>query len=673
MIKRAKNDAQAGPEAEAMRLIADVESRLGGLRELHERQRRSEAELADKERRLSQTNDEVKHLREEIAKRESELEQERQELAEREQQMVAQIEAFQQREREFAERESAVNTRLEELSRRESELVDRESGAGELQAQIDDLGERGRELDVREQSISERQRELDERAASLEASVAERQQQLEAWAQEQQQKLAEREQELEQRLTEGEHELEERRRAVESASEQAVETGVDRNNEIQRLTQRLQEAEQLAAERGEEVLRNQNAASELAHRLEQLRVQLDDAQSGSEQSSVQECTDRESELEARLAEVMAELDRARAEASEPRAPEELHVELEQARSQAAEAETLRGQLEDLQRQASVMRSEFESRLAAAASGGAVESREASGGTDLATRRRRLRDVRRVIKAREAKISRAVEVLRERQKECETVLANKGLLEKQLKEVEQKRAKIQSASARNKSGAFMLYLTVSTAIMAALSWAISGHVTPGTYLATATLAAQNLDREPEPFELEEWQAAHEALLTDQQFLTMASERMARRGLTTLGQPTLLKTKVESDVTHRSAKPGELTIEYRGDGRSRTELELNTYVTALRSYAEASKSQRQDGASTIIVNEASAKSEPIDDARPMYAGGIFGGSMLLVFGVGGLIWKRLAADRERFEADTMASEASADMEWIEPELTGRPPRG
>jgi hypothetical protein len=58
--------------------------------------------------------------------------------------------------------------------------------------------------------------------------------------------------------------------------------------------------------------------------------------------------------------------------------------------------------------------------------------------------------------------------------------------------------------------------------------------------------------------------------------------------------------------------------------------------------------------------------------MYAGGIFGGSMLLVCGLGGLVWRRLASDKEKFEAEALATEMSADTEWVEPELSASAPR-
>ena len=226
--------------------------------------------------------------------------------------------------------------------------------------------------------------------------------------------------------------------------------------------------------------------------------------------------------------------------------------------------------------------------------------------------------------------------------------------------------------RYKGGKYLMYIMVAVVLLAGLSWGVASHFVSATYLASATIQARNKDRDLEIYELNEWQDYHEELLADQQFHIMAAERFRRRGLENFGEASAVGDLIRTSTHHRSTQTGELTIELSGKGAQRTELVLNTLVTSIRSYSEAAKAQRTDGATTIISSDAAVGDAPLTNTTPIYAAGLFLAAFMLTLGIAAPTWKNLSKSKREFEQQAKADEIGAQADWVEPEKLAKPIR-
>ena len=457
------------------------------------------------------------------------------------------------------------------------------------------------------------------------------------------------------------------RRAEEAASQRAEMAGtVDTLTDAKaKLEAGLTEAHAQLTEREQQLGAALEKLQEVSEALEAA------AESGVDAgAAMQELSDRDAKLEA-LGERVRELETGIAErdamladaqqrlqsapATDDDAVRALQQQVEQSQQQLEtgqqQVQQLQKQLEQSQRRLDAARSEIEQLRA---KGGAAPSLD-DGATSL--RRARLSRLRTALRERAAKLQHAGEVLGQRAAEYEQIMETKARVEAGERALARRADALAKASGAKSVGVAMLCFLVVLAAIAGASWLIAGNVAPATYAARASIEVDTRGSTLTPAQVAEWQTYHEALIRDAQLMEVAADRMKRRGLATLATPAQLGQHLEGALTTSSATDGTLSFELRGDGASRTERVLDTFVTAVVSHANAGRERRVDGAATQVASKAKADADAMADQRVMYAGGMFGAGAGVCLLVGGLMWRRLV-DAQRQLARAEASSEVVD---------------
>ena len=424
----------------------------------------------------------------------------------------------------------------------------------------------------------------------------------------------------------------------------------------------------------DELERRQNTINELR---DQLRAAGSDAETAVTQAMA--TREREiAELRQRAADLAlrpqpAELDAARARAAELEAqvaqiqggtPEQLE-ELEK-REHAIEL--LRERLEQAQSLADDATRRAET-LAARAPG----DRPLNDENTLA-RRGRLRRYKGLLQGQARKILAAQAALQKRHTECEMVLTHRQKLLALAQDLARVEKRVGSSRARSGAAAATLYLVATVSVLGIMSWEISKRVWPGTYVARAALDADLGRRTPGAEEMAAWQKDHTQLLTDPRLLEVVAERMGRRGLDQLSTAVDLKSRLDKDLYVQSGKPGQLTVELRGEGAEKTAMILDTLVTGYKSVADQMRAERSNDIGVVIAQAATAGTEPLMDKRLEKAASVFGGGLLAVGLAGLVIWSRLVRAKRQFEQAQAVESALSEVEWNQLEASiKRPERG
>lgn len=299
----------------------------------------------------------------------------------------------------------------------------------------------------------------------------------------------------------------------------------------------------------------------------------------------------------------------------------------------------------------------------------LERMEHQGGTSrdevfLARRRERLAKYRFAVRQQADKVRKGQAALRKRFEACEQLLAQRAELSAAHAAITEYQRKMQRRRASSGVAVAALCSTLSLAVLAGLSWAVSREITPGTFAVSTTLTADTHGRDFSGAELGEWQRFHEELVLDPRFYERVAQRMQRRGITSLAQASAVAERLRTDFSVSSSKNGEINLELRGKGAQKTERELDTIASTLASEANAARGERADGASTSPPTPAKASSRPLDHTQMFTAGGIFGGGTLVGVILGSLAWRRLASAKTRFEEDATISQTLDEKNWPDP---------
>lgn len=664
--------------------------------------------------------------------------------------LQAQQALLEKREREISERHARIQDAEQQLDRRRQDLdedraaVDRrreelESRRGELKSLKADLDRRARE---HEEAHAQQVRELDALRAEAQALTAKLQQHEQTLAARDQAEkardaeLARKDAEAKAAANESQAQLEkitalesaltELRRDLESQRAEAASKQAAANADATRLRAREQElADQLvAAEAAAKSAASADLAASqaLVAELTTLLAQRDEALAQRNQAAGTESaalSEREAAIRAefdaalaaeraRIAELSAELEQAKAASSQPHDHSEADAVIEQlksrlkaeaaARRQAQEsAATFAKQVEALQAQQTDLETEAAKAVAAMKPDAAAlaESRrecerlrakvgeleqhiqrlrdlhaESSKATCTPMRQQRVKRHRALRAAKIRKIRKAEAVVAKRYVICEQVISQRAQLAATHQIVMAAQSELEKNKAKGKTAVILFCSIAAVAVLAALSWALAGQTSPGRFAATSVVVADTRGPALTPDQLDAWQKYHEEKLTDPQFLDGVADHMQRQGITSLGSPGLLKERLKHDLSWQSPAPGELHVELRGEGSERTARELNTIVTKLAWDAMATRERRGDSAMTIISSEAKAGSEPIDEKRLETAGMYLGGSVsgLLLFSM--LLYRRLARVKSTAERDEQIEQILEESRWPLPESAGRP---
>jgi hypothetical protein len=245
-----------------------------------------------------------------------------------------------------------------------------------------------------------------------------------------------------------------------------------------------------------------------------------------------------------------------------------------------------------------------------------------------------------------------------------VLSRRAELAEAYQAVADAEGRLSRREARNGSVLLVCAIVTIIGVLGALSWFISGRVNPGVHAATATVVADAGNRKLTDADKAGWQAYIEGLMADPAFLESVADRMKRRGIATLATAGAMRSLVTQDLDLQSPETGVVQFELRGEGRSRMERVMDTYVVALASTANHARSRRTDGATTVVSAGAAVRTDPLDQTRLYTAGAMFGGTSLATVLLGGLLWRRMTETKAKFERNARVESILDESTWADP---------
>jgi len=702
---------------EVLDAISAVESQLASLKKaaaerrqrdaellaretaLKERETAFQAQIADIERDLAV----IEQAREAIAAERAQFEdrnrQHEAELADRESKIEQAMSSLESREAEARERSSKLESRAQELERAEARLTD----------QANELGQRVRALEQRankatedlqaalarsEQAEAERDaaneaREQAEQAVrTLEAALARAQEESQAVIDSVEESesaistLTAHAEQLNQQAATLRAELESRAAELEAAQAECARVERDAADRLASFDKNLAAAEERAsaaeselAQQREQVEHLESQAQALAQHLEKIRAE------GA--STLDQIDEREAELRSQI----EQRDRAIAERDEvvqslrsklATATEKITQFGEFIKTQVpggdgkhaaalskavAENEALQTRIGELHEQIDALRDERD-RLA---SGHAGATRVVERSDDfIQLRRERLARMRKHLRLQSRKVRRANELLQDRFGQCESLLSRRAELAAAHQEIQEQRAKTVGRRAASSAAGAVLALIVVVGVLIGLSWVAAEQVHPSVYAATAIISADSGDRTLTDGAREEWQQYHEGLFEDPRFIETLAEMLKRRGLGALGTPAATQEALAAGFTLASPVDGQLQLEYRGQGSTRTERILDTIAVGVARTANRTRSRRTDGAMSVVSKPAEVGRDPIESNRLVYAAAIFGGGMCLSLTFGAVVWRRMASAKSTFEHDQQLQALLSEARWQDPRI-------
>jgi len=572
-----------------------------------------------------------------------------------------------------------------------------ETAAKELKTTVSKL--RGREIELTERSHT--LEELAEKAGGLEHDLSTSREQYSGQLTEATEQLA-----REQKIVEG---LRAQIEMLETERDQALSSSSDQTNEVaaklKQATAELESMRQAANELGEQGQQSEGRVGKLTQELadshkqiETLTAQVNEIAGSADEELTTERA-RIGEFESKIASLSKQLENASARQSSLETELESKPQVDPAMESALQEQVEKAQEESLALEIKLdeaatvlvaIKDDLAVRDEDVAKGNAKVQELSEQATELfetieklstqleeaqsspkvevsdwnKDRRTRLKKMRRVLAGDAEKIRLATEALRSRYEQCEQVLTKRAELAEAYEAIASAQRKYQGREVR--SGVFLglIGMAAITMVLAATSWFVSDRVTPGMYAAKVTMAASSGDSALSEVEMEQWEVYITQLATDPRFLEVAADRMKRRGIAEFSIPGDLSREMEQSLDVISALPGTIVMEYRGEGAARSARVLDTFSVALSSAANAARARRADSSMTIIESAAAAGDEPLDTRRIEMAGMIFGGSMLFVMILGGIMWRRLSAAKAKFEDDSRIEALFDEAEWQMP---------
>ncbi len=684
---------------------ADLEQRVADLRrdlEVIEQERatldtRREENRAEQEKRQT----ELDAMATELAAQRDDLAQHESELAERHKRIEDAMSRLEAMQTDAQERSAKIESRAQELELAEARLTDQAGHLSERlkmmeQSEAESL-ERIREVEARAQQAEQERAQaqarckqaeeslekleaalaqMSERAASIETDVQSRDAEVERLTG-QAEELAAGVVSLRERLEAKTAELEQaeqRCARIEQEAASKIEQIGERTGEIEKesasakaLVDELRErCQQLEAEAGELKTKLESAESEsyaLLEQIETLEAELS-TQSKARDAVIQERDERIEELEGQLS-TAAEKITQFGEFIKTRMPSDSAASSEALDKAIETNEALKERIVELQTQVEQLSSKQP-----APGGGEARSRASTESNRpqsfLELRRQRLSSVREALRKQSIKVRRANELLQDRFEQCETLLSRRAELAAAHEAIQDQRNKTTRHRRRSSSAGAMLAFVITMGVLMGLSWVVAEKVYPGDFSATAIVMADGGERGLSEAALDEWQSYTTQLFDDPRFMETVADMLKKRGMATLGTPALLEAALEDGLTLSMPTPGQIHLEYRDKGSTRTERVLDTLSVAMARTANRTRSRRTDGAMTHISKPAEAGREPIGGNQLVNAAGIFGGGMLLTLSFGGIVWRRMASSKVEFERDQQLQALLSEARWQDPRI-------
>lgn len=651
---------QAGVESlkslysQRVAMTADLKMREVELKEQAERVNQNEARLAQQQAELEQLRQTCDRERRETQQQQETFERAKSELAQR----LAEVDRSAE---EITQQRKAMESAQEAMNAREARIRDQSSGleaskarAAELQRELAQVRENaGSEAAAAAQATESLRGEVTASRKSVDDLNAK-------FAQ-----LADVARQLKEQIA-GEQA---KSAGLQEVLDEQVQVLANERVEVRKLTKELAAAK---ASPGEGKSTAAAEIQKLTQGFETERAQLQAQLQAKLQAQFK------ADLEQHAATARAEAERLREEIESLRKDQGGTDSAAKARLEKAAQviQSLREQLENQKAESDTLRAaiaESKSALAQAqqSARAAAEAKINTGSADevwTKRRRERLRRARVLVRQQDSKIKKAGDVLRTRFEQCEQVLALRTELVSARDSINAARRKTEQMKAKGRTAAVLFYSIGAFFSIGAMSWITTGFVTPGNFAAVATLRAESRSRELNSAEFGEWQLFHEQMLNDPRFHEVAAERMARRGMASLGTPGAIGNMVKADLSSRPGAEGELVLELHGEGSERTARVLETLTTALASQANASRQQRVDGAVTSITQAAKSTDQPIDNTRMLYAAAGWAAGTFLALLMGIVVWRRMLSVKHTFENQARVDELLDGVQWSTPTITG-----
>ncbi|KAA0215037.1 MAG: hypothetical protein DYG94_03700 [Leptolyngbya sp. PLA3] len=712
----------AGPAEDVLNVISQVEAQLEGLKKVHIERRKSERDLLARQEALSQREEELRAQFDLLARdlsvveeerrrveeqrrgvdeaagqiqaRRSEIEQIERDLERRGDEVAQQIKALEAARADASERSGKLELRAQQLEQAEARLA---AQAEQLSERISELERSAREATEQWEGEARRAEQAERARAEADSAVLELRAELER-VQGQAGRLGEgmqardaevsaleaRAEDLARQTQSLRELLEQRERMLETAEEQRAELERQAAERIGALAEKLvqieaagAQAEAAADAQRRRIAELESQSAGLQSRIEQMHkagAGGDDSLRRQTAALLARIEEQDREISGRdqvIADLHAKLKAAAEnlpevtgvlgsrEVNDPRAAEALH-----------KAISLNDQLQAKvhEQQAVLARLEKENRALREQTGKASRRIAAPDERDefITLRRERLSRLRLALREQTRKVRRANALLQERFDQCERLLSRRAELAAAHQALQQQRERAGRAQARSATAGVMLAFAATLAVLLGLSWVLAEKISPGEYAASAAMEADITERALNEQELSEWQTYHEQLLEDPRFMETAADLLKRRGITTLATPGALDAYLDTSLTMESPADGKLNLELRGQGSTRTERVLDTLVVAMARAGNRTRGRRLDGATTVVVEPAAARRDPLDQTRLTCAGAIFGGGFLLTSGLGLVVWKRMAAAKSKFEHDQQLEALLAEARWTDPRI-------
>lgn len=628
----------AALESEALENQRITEGMLNEARQREEELERAKAEFAEQRTK-------VEELERVLAERSAELESRESELRQR-------LEELEAREREAGEREKELREQLS--GEYESRLGDMQrsldSARGEIESLRTELGDRVAEIELLHEDADRR---LAEQERSLREEFATR--------------LDSEKKGVDERVERLEGELAEARQSLEEGSSERERIEAERADalaKIEQLGSELEAAQRVASESGasaEQAAAAQGRIEELESELGKSRDQL--AQAGKQLSETQQ---RCQTAEGRVSELTAALEAKQAEP--PAAAPQPGIDP----AEIAKRDRAIGLLKSKLDQVSARCKQLDEQVRAAASGPDSSEPQSTAKMDamqqkLLARQQELDVIAHKLDAREKSLKQregaggagspkplsggmsGTEEEREAlRKESEQLYLQRESLAEAKAAVDRSAKKVAAKAAKGKAVNVVLAAVVTMAILAFASWYVVGEIAEPVHVASVELGADP-QASPTESQLEAWQDYHEALLDDPQFHELAARRLKARGYTQFGTPSDVRAMVSSGViAMETSVDGRLTLLYTGAGADRTQRVLDTFSSALSSFANETRGHRYDSAATAIIVPASIDPTPIEDPRVNLFAMVFGGACAFALFSSLVLWRRMSRDISEFDA-------------------------
>ncbi len=692
-------------------LIAEVEDRLGKLRQASTETVATAESLQHKQRALEENQRALEQLEAELTQSRSALDAQREEL----QTLQASIEAARTQQegecREIERRWNELNAARADLQKAQEQLAQAQSHSEQEREQI---AAGRRDLEAQREALTRKDQELSAEMETLRRALDAERTRFTEEQQATQAALAQKQSELEQASL--------RADSLAADLSEAQNALADAQAELETLRTQIAQAQSELAARDASVAdlesqlanawsRVEKTSAELRARIATLEQDLRSARSGAPdaETHAEEIARRDTELARRASELRTlqdEVDRLRKQieahqssagssAADASAGEALQKELQRRDDAIAEMAT---HIRNLQESLSAHKAKLAEAQKAAAGGvidvGAYETRIASLEQQLqeaqqraqhsaapasATpqrdqqRRRRLQQFRELLVARADKLrvaqqsvaQQARAVVQARQQAGSAQGMSRDELEKlrsQRQTLAEVHASLEKAErrmirrwARARSVTVMFLFTAVTLTVAAASYFSVMQFAPVPYAAHATVQA--FGRPGFPLTDEQyagWQTFMETALSGDRLLNDVAQRLGQRGMSDLATEASLRPYLAAGLTFEFPEPGMLNLQLVDSDQAQAQRVLETLSLAVVSQTMGSELHRTDGARAKVAVPATVDPAPLQDNRLTLVGYVFGAAMgavllvgLVAYGSMGRVRRVLQEEDELFE--------------------------